>query len=94
MNVNFIATLEKYVASSDFKAGVMASTDAAWTGGSYSVELLPDGSWKNIPSDAASASMGKVLRIQSLWFSEGADLNNIFILEKDEIAQMLRDGLM
>lgn len=39
------ATLERFLASDDFRSGVISSTKASWGGGSYSVEISLDGTW-------------------------------------------------
>lgn len=42
----FAATLEQFIASGDFAPAVMSSTTAGFGGSGYSVELLPDGTWR------------------------------------------------
>lgn len=42
----FAATLEQFIASDEFAPAVMSSTTAGFGGSGYSVELLPDGTWR------------------------------------------------
>lgn len=44
--VPFETTLENFLKSDDFEKGVISSTKAGWGGGSYKVELMPDGTWE------------------------------------------------
>lgn len=41
-------TLEQYLKSEDFKQGVISSTKASWGGSCYKVEIMPDGTWRNL----------------------------------------------
>lgn|SRR5262245_9933574 len=44
-------TLEQYMKSEDFRQGVIDSTKASWGGSSYKVEIMPDGTWRNLWSN-------------------------------------------
>lgn len=46
MTTTFAATLEQFIASDEFAPAVMSSTTAGFAGSGYSVELLPDGTWR------------------------------------------------
>lgn len=41
-----LAALEAFLASPDFKSGIISSTKASWGGSGYSVELFPDETWR------------------------------------------------
>lgn len=44
----FQITLDQYLESSDFREGVISNTKASWGGSGYTVELFPDGNWRNL----------------------------------------------
>jgi hypothetical protein len=46
MQAQLEQALEAFIASSDFKSGLISATKASWGGGGYSVELYPTGDWR------------------------------------------------
>jgi hypothetical protein len=60
---------EAFLDSADLEAAFMSSTKAAWGGGSYSVELFPDGEFRILPSGSIGnkyVSPGGILKIPPL----------------------------
>lgn len=100
--------LESYLESNDFSEGVKASTKASWGGGGYSVELFPDGTWRNLwNSDIGNLyeSPGAILGLPTLDDSDyqecvvNGDMSEEeffalgFANEAEELAGSLRDSL-
>lgn len=99
-------TLEKFIASDDFKSGVISSTKASWGGSGYSVELFPDGRWSvlwNSQIGNRYESPGKIFRLPALDTADMAEyvdggagseddfLSEAFDNEEDDLKAELRD---
>lgn len=102
------ATLEQFLASPDFKAGVISSTKASWSGSSYKVELFPAGDWRVLWSNEIGnryISEGKILTLPALdtddmgqYVEGGAGdeddfLSEAFYAEEAELAEQMREAL-
>jgi hypothetical protein len=101
-------TLEKFLQSNEFKAGVIASTRASWGGSGYSVELLSDGTyngpiWNNQIGNLYE-SPGVILGIPTFNDSDHAEamqdgmsdedfFDLAFANDEEELAQEMRDAL-
>jgi hypothetical protein len=71
MNAQLMKTLDAFLQSSDFKDGVISSTKAGWNGGSYKVELFPEGTWRVLWSNEIGnlyESRGIILTLPELDF--------------------------
>ena len=100
-------TLEQYLKSEDFKQGVISSTKASWGGSSCKVEIMPDGTWRNLWSNQIGnkyETEGVIIALPSLDCSDMAEftdgggtedeyLSLAFDNERDEIEAELRDAL-
>lgn len=87
--------LEKFLASSDFEAGVIASTKANRVGEWYSVELFPDGTWRTLWSVQIGnryQTPGCILALPALDEDSNDDnwLHALFETEREDLAQKLR----
>jgi hypothetical protein len=104
----YSAILENYLASPDFRDGVISSTQAGFGGSGYSVELFPDGSFRNLWDNQIGnryESEGVILRLPALdaddmqeYIDDGAGdeedfLKEQFECEREEIVQSLRETL-
>jgi hypothetical protein len=77
------ATLEKFLASDDFKAGVISSSKAFWRGSGYSVELLPNGRYQVLWNN----------QIGRLYETPGVILSLPVLADEDEdMAEYIDDG--
>ena len=102
-----VKTLEQYLQSEDFKQGVISSTKSSWGGSSYKVEILPDGTWRNLWANQIGnkyESDGVIIALPALDCSDMAEftdgggtedeyLSLGFDNERDEIEAELRDAL-
>jgi hypothetical protein len=108
MRSNMKDILENYLASDDFKDGVISSTRASWGGSGYSVELLPSGKWFNVWNNQIGnlyESEGVILRLPTLdtddmseYVDGGAGTEDDFLAEafeneREELTQLVRDTL-
>lgn len=105
---DFNTILENYLKSDAFKDGIIASARASWGGSGYSVELLPDGTWRNLWNNSIGnlyESPGVILRLPTLdtddmreYVDGGAGseddyLAEAFANEEDGLANELREAL-
>lgn len=75
------ATLEKFLASENFKTGVISSTKASWGGSGYSVELLPDETYQVLWNN----------QIGNLYETPGVILG-LPVLDTDDMAEYVDGG--
>jgi len=100
------STLEQFMASNDFKAGVISSTKAGWKGDWYSVEILEDGTWNvewNIHIGNKYEPEGVILRLPTIEDDDVSEastptevdtiLSEAFDFESRELAEELRTAL-
>lgn len=74
-------TMEAFLASEDFKSGVISSTKAGWGGSCYKVELLPNGKWSVLWSN----------QISNLYETPGVIIA-LPELDTDEMQEMIDGG--
>ncbi len=102
------ATLKQFLMSPDFEAGVISSTKASWGGSGYSVELLSEGKWRVLWNNwigNRNRSPGIILGLPELDIEDMQEyidagcgtqdefLQEVFILQRVDLAQILREGL-
>ena len=93
-------TLEKFLASDDFKQGVISSTRASWGGSGYSVELFEDGHWRLLWNNEIGNlydSPGTILSLPTLadddvsqaddFMDEDYLLGEAFDIERSDLAE-------
>ncbi len=87
------AILEAFLASPDFKAGVIASSKAAYSGSGYAVELFPDGHWRLLWDEQIGnlyQSPGWIVGLPAIDAAED-DLASEFDVAADELAAQVRE---
>lgn len=101
------STLEQYLESEDFKQGVIDSTRASWGGSCYKVEIMPDGTWRNLWANQIGnryESEGVIIALPALdcsdmeEFTEGGRTEDEYFSlsfdnARDELVSELRDAL-
>ena len=68
------ATLEKFLASDDFRAAVIGATKASWGGSGSRIELLSDGTWTvlaELEIGKLDETPGMLLRVPTLTIDSG-----------------------
>lgn len=108
IEIPFAETLEKFLASLDFRQGVIDSTCSSWGGSGWSVELFLDGTWRTLWNNSIGnryESEGVILHLPTLdtdGMSEYVDggagdemdfLKEAFECEAQELAQSMRNAL-
>lgn len=97
---DYAAILDAFLASDDFPEAVASSTRASWGGGSYDVELFPDGHWRVLWSGQIGnryQSPGMIFNVPTApeWgdLSDDAVLAEAIAVNRDELAEEMRTAL-
>jgi hypothetical protein len=105
---NYQQILDQYIASQNFKDGVVSATKASWGGGGYSVELFEDGTWRNLWNNQIGnryETSGILLGLPTISenitremdeekaVNDDSNLRDAFDYEFDDLAKELRESL-